>query len=265
MKAYFVSIGDTHESAFDSQKRTINISDNYVDPALASKIGGHCQIYLDVYSSQDFVAAYNSNLPVIFAVTVAVLFLIMAVVFFVYDRFVKYRNDKVLGVAARSNAIVSQLFPSAVRDQLFEAKAEEKRQLLNNRNTLKGFLSGDGKTLSSDESDPEDLFKSQPIADLYPETTVMFADIVGTKSCFVKACVCCNGNGDSRLTHFVASLNLGFTAWSSVREPGQVFRLLETVYHSFDEIARRRRVFKVETVGDCYVAVAGLPEPRRDQ
>ena len=61
-------------------------------------------------------------------------------------------------------------------------------------------------------------FDSKPIADLFPEATVMFADIVG------------------------------FTAWSSVREPTQVFSLLETVYHSFDEIARSRRVFKVETV-----------------
>lgn len=56
----------------------------------------------------------------------------------------------------------------------------------------------------------------------------------------------------------------GFTAWSSVREPSQVFQLLEIVYNSFDNIAKRRRVFKVETVGDCYVAVAGLPEPRKD-
>jgi hypothetical protein len=30
----------------------------------------------------------------------------------------------------------------------------------------------------------------------------------------------------------------------------QVFILLETIYKAFDEIARRRRVFKVETVGD---------------
>jgi hypothetical protein len=36
-----------------------------------------------------------------------------------------------------------------------------------------------------------------------------------------------------------------------------VFTLLETIYNSFDQLAHRRRVFKVETVGDCYVAVAG--------
>ena len=56
----------------------------------------------------------------------------------------------------------------------------------------------------------------------------------------------------------------GFTAWSSVREPSQVFTLLETLYAAFDRVALRRRVFKVETVGDCYVAVSGLPEPRQD-
>lgn len=50
----------------------------------------------------------------------------------------------------------------------------------------------------------------------------------------------------------------------STREPFQVFQLLETIYGALDEIAKRRRVFKVETVGDCYVAVAGMPDPRKD-
>jgi class 3 adenylate cyclase len=40
--------------------------------------------------------------------------------------------------------------------------------------------------------------------------------------------------------------------------------LLETLYRAFDEIAKNLRVFKVETVGDCYVAVTGLPTPRKD-
>ena len=30
---------------------------------------------------------------------------------------------------------------------------------------------------------------------------------------------------------------------------------------AFDILAKRRRVFKVETIGDCYMAVTGLPEP----
>jgi class 3 adenylate cyclase len=74
----------------------------------------------------------------------------------------------------------------------------------------------------------------KPNAELYPETTILFADIVG------------------------------FTAWSSVRDPSKVFTLLETLFQAFDSIARKRRIFKVETIGDCYVAVAGLPQPRQD-
>jgi class 3 adenylate cyclase len=41
-----------------------------------------------------------------------------------------------------------------------------------------------------------------------------------------------------------------------------VFHLLESIYNAFDEIAKARKVFKVETVGDCYVAVTGLPDPQ---
>lgn len=71
--------------------------------------------------------------------------------------------------------------------------------------------------------------KSKPMADLFPSATIMFADIAG------------------------------FTAWSSVRQPSMVFTLLESIYQSFDVLAKKRSVFKVETIGDCYVAVAGLP------
>lgn len=56
----------------------------------------------------------------------------------------------------------------------------------------------------------------------------------------------------------------GFTAWSSQREPYQVFKLLETIYRDFDAIAKSLGVFKVETIGDCYVAVTGLPTPQDD-
>ena len=97
---------------------------------------------------------------------------------------------------------------------------------------LKGFIkeAHDGDMLQT-ISNPG---TSKPMADLYLNTTIIFADVVG------------------------------FTAWSSVREPSQVFSLLETIYGAFDDIAKQRKVFKVETVGDCYVAVSGLPDPRSD-
>lgn len=43
-----------------------------------------------------------------------------------------------------------------------------------------------------------------------------------------------------------------------------MFLLLQTIYHAIDRLAKRRGVFKVETIGDCYVAVTGLPDPQPD-
>ena len=51
---------------------------------------------------------------------------------------------------------------------------------------------------------------------------------------------------------------------SSQREPTQIFMLLQTLYHSFDEIASKSKVYKVETIGDCYMAATGLPKPQSD-
>jgi hypothetical protein len=53
-----------------------------------------------------------------------------------------------------------------------------------------------------------------------------------------------------RMTRLIATIvcsllvYTGFNAWSSVREPTQVFQLLESVYHHFDACASRRNVFK---------------------
>ena len=49
-----------------------------------------------------------------------------------------------------------------------------------------------------------------------------------------------------------------------MRSPAEVFDLLETLYGQFDKIARKLKVFKVETIGDCYVACCGLPDPQPD-
>ncbi|KAL7544551.1 hypothetical protein ACHAWF_007931 [Thalassiosira exigua] len=57
---------------------------------------------------------------------------------------------------------------------------------------------------------------------------------------------------------------VGFTKWSSERTPNEVFQLLEMLFWDFDDIAARNNVFKLGTIGDCYIAVTGIPDPVED-
>jgi hypothetical protein len=204
----------------------------------------HCFYSLHVYPSTDMEASYATNKPAIFTAVVVLVFIFTASVFMLYDFFVTKRQERVQSAAIKSNAIVSSLFPANVRDQLFEGSASKitkgKSVEPAAKFRLKSYLDSTegGKDPDNQDGDGEDgassgkkitpaipeMYETKPIADLFPHTTVLFADIAG------------------------------FTAWSSVREPSQVFTLLETVYRAFDNIAKRRRVFKVETVGDCYVS-----------
>ena len=57
---------------------------------------------------------------------------------------------------------------------------------------------------------------------------------------------------------------IGFTKWSSERSPNEVFRLLEQIFWEFDDLAAQHNVFKLGTIGDCYIAVTGIPDPIAD-
>jgi len=185
---------------------------------------GQCVYHFEVYPSSAFKEDFKSNRAAALTAVISMTFVVLAGAFFYYDKFVHRRNVKVIDTAARSNALVSSLFPSSVRDRLLASKHGNTTN--GTRSKLESFL--DGGIYEDD-----DFNRNNPIADLFPETTIMFADLAG------------------------------FTAWSSTREPSQVFLLLETLYQALDEMAKKRHVFKVETIGDCYVAVAGLPKPQK--
>src|SRR5262249_46126650 len=72
------------------------------------------------------------------------------------------------------------------------------------------------------------------IADHFPDVSVIFADIVD------------------------------FTVMSSGMSPKPLVSLLDELFTQFDELARQRGVEKIKTIGDCYMAVCGVPDPRPD-
>jgi len=51
----------------------------------------------------------------------------------------------------------------------------------------------------------------------------------------------------------------GFTKMSAVLSPTEVIAMLNRLFAAFEAAAIRNGVFKVQTIGDCFVAVAGLP------
>jgi Adenylate and Guanylate cyclase catalytic domain len=189
----------------------------------------HCSYQFKLYPTQEMEAKYTGS-PVVFAVGAGTIFVFASLAFIAYDVLIRRRQSKVMTSAKRTNDIVTSLFPENVRHRLYDrvSSADTAADTLHRGVTtrLPGLLN-----CSTIESS---VFGSEPIADLFPHTTVMFLDIAN------------------------------FTAWSSEREPSQVFTLLENLYHCFDEIGRRLGIFKVETIGDSYVAAAGLPKARND-
>jgi len=73
-----------------------------------------------------------------------------------------------------------------------------------------------------------------PIADHHAEATILFADIAG------------------------------FTAMSTRMPADELVTMLNAVFTGFDQLARRHGVEKIKTIGDAYMAVAGLPEAVAD-
>jgi len=74
--------------------------------------------------------------------------------------------------AERSSAIVSSLFPSAVRDQLYVPK-EEAPKKSDRKSRLSAFQSDEMRFGDSDDDQEKTPLTGSPIATLYENTTIM--------------------------------------------------------------------------------------------
>ncbi|HFE47022.1 MAG TPA: adenylate/guanylate cyclase domain-containing protein [Nannocystis exedens] len=73
-----------------------------------------------------------------------------------------------------------------------------------------------------------------PFATHFEEVTVLFADLVG------------------------------FTQYAAGATPDELIDYLNQIFSNFDLLTRWHGVEKIKTIGDAYMVVGGLPEPRED-
>lgn len=57
---------------------------------------------------------------------------------------------------------------------------------------------------------------------------------------------------------------VGFTTLSTQIPPTSLVRLLDQIFSAFDELADRHGLEKIKTIGDAYMAAAGIPYPHHD-
>ena len=76
--------------------------------------------------------------------------------------------------------------------------------------------------------------KPQTIADSFTSASVLFADVVD------------------------------FTPLAEHLPPAQIVGMLDQLFGHFDTLAERYDLEKIKTIGDCYMAAAGIPSPRPD-
>jgi guanylate cyclase len=75
---------------------------------------------------------------------------------------------------------------------------------------------------------------AQTIADDFTAASILFADVVG------------------------------FTPLAQRLPPAEMVGMLDQLFTQFDALVERHGLEKIKTIGDCYMAAAGVPEPCRD-
>jgi len=105
------------------------------------------------------------NTPEVFAGVVAFTFVMVAIVFILYDIFVQRRNNNLMMKTAQTNAIVSSMIPEHLRNRIEQEIQEAQKAKKNKKGqNLKSFI--------HDRQDHVSMvnLSSKPMADLFVET-----------------------------------------------------------------------------------------------
>ena len=190
-----VGQGDTHETQFDSMRLSVNVSVAGTDNNLGA-VDNLITYFVDIYPSSELQSVYITNAPIVYTVIVVMIFFITSAIFLLYVAAVRHKQNVIVRAAVRSSQIVDSFFPSTFRDRLFghqdknekmdhEASMKKSkisvlqcivpkpvsRSVVKHSSVMMRFLSPD----PDDKSGLTMTLGSEPIADLFPSATVMFA------------------------------------------------------------------------------------------
>ncbi|KAL3905467.1 MAG: hypothetical protein SGILL_009667 [Bacillariaceae sp.] len=134
----------------------------------------HCSYTISVHPTEAYASSFNSDKPLYLTIVVLTVFLFTALVFVLYDWMVERRQNKVMQTAQRTTAIISSLFPKNVRNRIIaDAMDDGNNQKRSGKDKLRSFFDGDAAAEGQTEGN------DKPIADFFPDTTIMFGDLVG--------------------------------------------------------------------------------------
>lgn len=145
----------------------------------------YCPYELYVYPTDQFYNTLRSNGPRLFAAFLVGIFLFVYFILNLYGYIIKQKDLLAFTSAQRSAAIVDMFFPAEVKDRLLEEQGDDEGD----------GPPGEGQTFNAEGAnqrlaptpgfDPARFLDDKPIASLFPETTIIFADIAG------RCCCCC--------------------------------------------------------------------------
>lgn len=167
-EATFMGMEDAHDRNYDHLEITAKYGDlvNDQDKDVYTGVNldnSYVSYSIRAYPTKELEKQYVTERPYLYAATLFFVFLFTIALFTLYDCIVEKRQKIVLSTAIKTTAVVESLFPKTIRDRLME-EAGMKDDPENADNTNHG---------------PAD----KPIADFFPETTIMFADLVGFTAC----------------------------------------------------------------------------------
>lgn len=135
-----------------------------------------CVFSVTAYPTQAFKTLYITDAPWVYSGAVICVFFVAASVFAFYDQALHMRQEQVLQNARKTSAIVAELFPKNVQSRIIEEKSAHGSSRYGNgglapKTEMRNLIRGGG-----DEKSRVQDYKGKPIADLFPETTIIFAE-----------------------------------------------------------------------------------------